>query len=114
MLRLSESCCSIEFFSLGSLLTGLSILGLIFYKKIFNICSDKDPSITSFDYGSFFALILFLVAGFCFLLGFNTIKAYNLLTESIRFQENGNYFLGKLFWKCASMRRRPENNEINN
>ena len=47
------------FYLVGPLLTGFSIMGLIFYDKVCFICSGNDPTNMSFDYSSFLSLFIF-------------------------------------------------------
>ena len=99
---------------LGPILTAFSVLGLLLYNKVFFICEKNDPSNMNFDYATFLFLLLSIFIGINILLGYNALDSFNLLTESIRFKEEGNYFLGKIFWKVTQMRRRSDNNEANN
>ena len=112
--RLSSILLSFFLYLLGPLSTGLGILGLLYFNKICFICSDNDPTNMRFDYTTFLYLLTLIFIGLLFLYGSCGLKSNYLLMDSIRFKEEGNYFLGKLFWKCTYFCRRPENNEINN
>ena len=94
---------------LGPLLTGFSTLGILFYRRICFSCINNDPKRILFDSYTFLCLICSEFIGINALLIYNNFDTQYNLNNSIRFKENGNYFLGKLFWKVTYWRRRGLN-----
>ena len=91
---------------LGPILTGFSTLGIIFYRRICFACTNNDPYTKYFDSYTFLSLICAEFIGINALLIYNNFETKYNLNSSIRFKDNGNYFLGKLFWKATQWRRR--------
>jgi len=91
---------------LGPLLTGFTTLGLIFYNKVCYICDRNDPTKYMIDYYTFLVFVFAEFVGINIFLGYNTISVFNYLQNSIKFKDEGNYFIGKLFWKFGQWRRR--------
>ena len=91
---------------LGPLLTGFTTLGILFYRRICFSCINNDPNRILFDSYTFLCLICSEFIGINALLVYNNFDTKYNLNNSIRFKENGNYFLGKLFWKATQWRRR--------
>ena len=91
---------------LGPILTGFCTLGIFFYRRICFACDNNDPYTRYFDSYTFLTLICAEFIGINALLIYNNFETKYNLNSSIRFKDNGNYFLGKLFWKATQWRRR--------
>ena len=103
--KLIYSYLNLAFYFLGPILTGLCTVGILFYQKVCYVCINNDPNKIQFDSYTFLTLIIWEFIGINILFGYNNFYCKNIFHDSIRFDENGNYFLGKLFWKATQWRR---------
>ena len=94
-----------NYFIFGPFLLCTSFLGFINYNKIGYSC-EKIPDNSSINLSMLFCLVIVLVFGAVVTCGYSTIYMYEYITNSIRFKNNSNYFLGKAFWKFALSRNR--------
>ena len=103
--KIIYSYLNLTFYFLGPILTGLCTVGLLFYQKLCYVCINNDPKKIIFDSYTFLTLIIWEFIGINILFGYNNFNCKNIFYDSIRFDENGNYFLGQLFWKATQWRR---------
>ena len=99
---------------LGPLITGFSLLGLLFYKNICYYCINNNPNQLEFDFSLFLNITIFFLIGINVCIGFNSVDSHNYMQESIKFKDGSNYIIGKLFWLIAQKRRRSNINEEQN
>ena len=105
MEKFLESQTYYNYFIFGPFLLCTSFLGFINYNKIGYSC-EKIPDNKSINLNMLFCLLIILIFGAVITCGYSTIYMFRYMTDSIKFKNNGNYFLGKAFWKFALSRNR--------
>ena len=90
-----------NYYVFGLLLLSSSLLGIINYNKICYDCIRKDPNIQEFNLSTFLCLILLSIIGGIITFVFSSINAFEYVCNCVKFSKDGNYLLGKAFWKYA-------------
>ena len=103
----------------GPYLFSSTSLGYIYFSEISITCNMNNNNQMNFNYSTLFALILCFTISFTITFFFSIIWAHYKFTESIRFGNDGNRFIGRLFWNQVFSRRQNTNtiiddNTINN
>ena len=104
-----------NFYAFGPFLLGSTILALFNYDKTAYNCHNEDYKNQSIDISTIVCLFISLLVSFAITVGYSVIGSFELFNNSIRFNSEGNYILGKLFWKYVFNRgfealHHPENN----
>ena len=105
-----------NYYVFGLLLLGSSLVGLINYNKVCYDCIRKNPNRLEFNLSTMVCLILIAVIGGIITFIFSSMNSFDYVCDSIKFSKDGNYFLGKIFWKYVLSRnneQRPNNHERN-
>ena len=97
----------------GLLLLGSSLVGLINYNKVCYDCVTKNPNHMEFSLSTMVCLILIAAIGGIITFIFSSIYSFEYACNSIKFSKDGNYFLGKIFWKYVNNEQRQNNHERN-
>ena len=100
-----------NYYVFGLLLLSSSIVGLFYYNKVCYDCIGKDPKNLDFNLSTMICLILIANIGGIVTFIFSSVNSFEYVCDSIKFSRDGNYFLGKAFWKYALGRN---NDRINN
>ena len=102
------------YFTMFALLS--SLVGLINYNKVCYDCIRKNPNRLEFNLSTMVCLILIAVIGGIITFIFSSMNSFDYVCDSIKFSKDGNYFLGKIFWKYVLSRnneQRQNNHERN-
>ena len=105
-----------NYYVFGLLLLGSSLVGLINYNKVCYDCIRKNPNRLEFNLSTMVCLILIAVIGGIITFIFSSMNSFDYVCDSIKFSKDGNYFLGKIFWKYVLSRnneQRQNNHERN-
>ena len=102
------SFLNFNYYIFGLLLLSSSLLGLLNYNKICYDCIKKDPDNQEFNLSTFFFLVLLMIIGVIITFVFSSLNTFEYVCNSVKFSKDGNYLLGKAFWKYVLGR----NNEI--
>lgn len=105
MEKFLKSYTYFNYFIFGPFLLCTSFLGFINYNTIGYTCVEK-PDDRSINLSMLLCLIFVLIFGALITCGYSTIYMFEYMTNSIKFNNNSNYFLGKVFWKFALSRNR--------
>ena len=100
-----------NYYVFGVLLFSSSIVGLFYYNKVCYDCIGKDPKNLDFNLSTMICLILIAIIGGIITFIFSSVNSFEYVCDSIKFSRDGNYFLGKAFWKYVLARN---NDRINN
>ena len=99
-----------NYYVFGLLLLGSSILGLINYNKICYDCTGTNPKTHEFNLSTMICLIIISIIGGVITFIFSTFNAFEYVCNCIKFNKDGNYFLGKAFWKYVLSRNAERQN----
>ena len=104
-----------NFYVFGLLLLSSSIVGLIYFNKVCYDCIGKNPKNLDFNLSTLICLILIAIIGGVVTFIFSSINSFEYVCDSIKFTKDGNYLVGKLFWKYVLSRNneRQNNHERN-
>jgi len=105
-----------NYYVFGLLLLGASLVGLINYNKVCYDCIRKNPNRLEFNLSTMVCLILIAVIGGIITFVFSSMNSFEYVCDSIKFSKDGNYLLGKIFWKYVLSRnneQRQNNHERN-
>ena len=100
-----------NYYIFGLLLLFSSLFGLFNYNKICYDCIGKDPNNQEFNLSTMICLILIASIGGLITFIFSSLNSFEYVCNCINFSKDGNYFLGKAFWKYA-LSRNNENQNI--
>ena len=104
-----------NYYVFGVLLFSSSIVGLFYYNKVCYDCIGKDPKNLDFNLSTMICLILIANIGGIVTFIFSSVNSFEYVCDSIKFSRDGNYFIGKAFWKYVLSRNneRQNNHERN-
>jgi hypothetical protein len=104
-----------NYYIFGLLLLASSLIGLLNYHKVCYDCIRRDPNNLEFNLSTMICLILIAVIGGIITFIFSSVNSFEYVCDSIKFSRDGNYFLGKAFWKYVLSRNneRQNNHERN-
>ena len=88
-----------NYYVFGLLLLSSSVLGIINYDKICYDCIRKNPNNKEFNLSTLICLILIGSIGGIITFVFSSMSSFDYVCNCIRFSKDGNYYLGKAFWK---------------
>ena len=100
-----------NYYIFGLLLLVSSLFGLFNYSKICYDCIERDPNNQEFNLSTMICLILIASIGGLITFIFSSLNSFEYVCNCINFSKDGNYFLGKAFWKYA-LSRNNENQNI--
>lgn len=91
----------------GPYLLAASLLGFSNFDDVVYNCDNGNAITKSLNFSIFMALCLCFLFSSIITVGFSFAGAFFKTINSIRFRNNGNYLIGKIFWKCVMYRNRP-------
>lgn len=89
-----------NYFIFGPFLLGTGIYGFINFEKIGYSCEEL-PNNSTMNLSMLICLIFILTLGSIVTAGFSTVNLLEYFHDSIKFTNDSNYLLGKLFWKYS-------------
>ena len=98
-----------NYYVFGLLLLASSLTGLIYYNKICYDCIGKNPNKLEFNLSTMICLILIAVIGGIITFIFSSVNAFEYTCDCIKFSKDGNFLLGKAFWKFVLSRNNNNN-----
>ena len=105
-----------NYYVFGLLLLGSSLIGHFNYNKVCYDCKRKNPNNQEFNLSTMICLILIAIIGGIITFIFSSMNSFEYVCDSIKFSKDGNYLLGKAFWKYVLSRnneQRQNNHERN-
>ena len=99
-----------NYYIFGLLLLASSIIGLLNYNKVCYDCIGKNPNTHEFNLSTLICLILIAIIGGVITFIFSSFSSFEYVCDSIKFTRNGNYLLGKAFWKYVLARNNERQN----
>ncbi len=104
-----------NFYVFGLLLLASSLIGILNYNKVCYDCIRKNPKNLEFNLSTMICLILIAIIGGIITFIFSSFNSFEYVCDSIKFNKDGNYFLGKAFWTYVLSRNneRQNNHERN-
>jgi len=114
-LKLLDSFLYYNFYCFGPLLLGSSILAFIYFPNIIYTCDTDDYTKQYLNISTVISVFIGFLISLLITFGYTGINSFEYFNNSIRFNNEGNYFLGKLFWKYVFNRATTEiNRNFNN
>ena len=99
-----------NYYVFGLLLLASSIVGLLNFNKVCYDCIGKNPNTREFNYSTLICLILIAIIGGVITFIFSSLNSFEYVCDSIKFSKDGNYLLGKVFWKYVLSRNNERQN----
>ena len=99
-----------NYYVFGLLLFASSVLGLINYDKICFDCYKNNPNDLEFNLSTMICLVLIAFIGGIVTYIFSSINAHEYVSNCIRYNKDGNFILGKLFWNYVLKWKMNSNN----
>ena len=97
----------------GPYLLTSTLLGFYYYDNIAYVCDSHDIKTKYLNVTIIFCLFFAFFMSMFITLGTSAVNITNTVIKSVRFEEGGNYLIGKLFWRFIR-RRINSQNRINN
>ena len=115
-LKLLDTFVFYNFYSFGPFLLGCSILAFCYFGQVCYSCDSDNYNVQYLNISTVICIIIAFTIGLIVTLSFSIISAFEYFNNSIKFNRDGNYLLGKLFWKYVFGRaiqdlNREDNNE---
>lgn len=98
-LKLLDTFMFYNFYSFGPFLLGCSILAFCYFGKVCYSCDNDNYNSQYLNISTVICIIIAFTISLIVTLGFSIISAIEYFNNSIKFNRDGNYVLGKLFWK---------------
>jgi len=87
------------YYVFGIFMFVLSVIGLFNFNKIGYDCISENPIKYEFNVGTFVWIIFFIFLSGMLTFAMNIMESADFVSNSIKFSKDGDYFLGKAFWK---------------
>ena len=94
----------------GLLLFSSSFIGIFYYNKFCYDCVERNPKHLEFNLSTMICLILIALVGGVVTIFFSSFNAFEYMCNSVKFNKDGNYFVGKAFWKYVLTRNNGNQN----
>ena len=101
---------NLNYYIFGLLLFTSSLMGLYNYNRVCYDCIKKNPKENELNISTMICLIFIAIIGGGCIFIFSSSDSFDYVCNCIRFNKNGNYFLGKAFWKYALARNNERQN----
>ena len=101
-----------NYYIFGLLLLASSALGIFNYNKICYDCIGKNPEKQEFNLSTMICLVLMAIVGGIITFIFSSLNCFEYVCNSVKFDKDGSYILGKGFWKYV-LSRNNERHERN-
>ena len=99
-----------NYYIFGLLLLASSLIGLFNYNKICYDCIGRNPEKREFNLSTMICLILIATIGGVITFIFSSLNSFEYVCNCVKFSKDGNYFLGKAFWKYVLSRNNENQN----
>ena len=99
-----------NYYVFGLLLLSSSLIGLIYYNKVCYDCIDNNPKKQEFNLSTMICLNLILFVGGIISFLSSSMNTFEYVCDCVKLKKDGNYFLGKAFWKYVLMRHNDRQN----
>ena len=99
-----------NYYVFGLFLLASSIVGLLNFNKVCYDCIGKNPNTHEFSLSTLICLIFIAIIGGIITFIFSWLNSFEYVCDSIKFSKDGNYFLGKVFWKYVLSRNNERQN----
>ena len=99
-----------NYYIFGLILLASSLFGLFNYNKICYDCIKKNPNNLEFNLSTMICLILIAMIGGVITFVFSSINAFEYVCNCIKFNKEGNFLLGKAFWKYVLYKNNENQN----
>lgn len=94
----------------GPVLLGSVLVGLYNWNEVFYYCSSKNSTVKYFNFSTLMAVLICLIFSGLISIGYAIWNSINKVIQSVRFHEDGNEVVGRLFWDYV-MHRRMSNDD---
>ena len=116
--KLLETFLYYNFYAFGPVLLGLSCFGFFNFSKVCNICDEEDYTIQYINFVTVICLGVTFLLSLLITIWYSAVGGMETFKNSIKFNNDGNYFIGKLFWKIVFNRgtqllRGEEDEDVN-
>ena len=88
-----------NYYIFGLLLLVSSLIGIFNYNRVCYDCIRKNPNDLQFNLSTMICLILIASIGGGITFVFSSLNTFEYVCSCINFSKDGNYYLGKAFWK---------------
>jgi len=96
----------------GPYLLAACLIGLLNYNLVlFNCDSREFTNKMTLNFSTLLALVICSMISFIITAGYSVFYGIRKMINSIRFNRNGNYLIGRIFWQYVLYRNRDNNNE---
>ena len=99
-----------NYYIFGLLLLCTSLIGVFYYNKVCYDCVRNNPKHLEFNLSTMICLILIAIVGGVITFVFSSLNAFEYVCNCVRFSKDGNYILGKAFWKYVLTRNNGNQN----
>ena len=106
--KLIETFMFYNFYAFGPILLGLSTFAFIYFDKVCNICDNDDYTKQYINFVTVACLVISFLVSLLITVWYSAVGAFDLFNNSIRFTSDGNYIIGKIFWKIVFNRGTQE------
>ena len=103
-LKLIDSFMYYNFYCFGPFLLGSTILAFCNFGKVCYSCDNDDYNKKYLNISTVIYLVIAFTISSLVTFGFSIISAFEYFNNSIKFTRDGNYLLGKIFWKYVFQR----------
>ena len=93
-----------NYYIFGLLLLVSSLIGIFNYNRVCYDCIRKNPNDLQFNLSTMICLILIAIIGGIITFIFSSVNAFEYVCNCIKFSKDGNFLLGKAFWKYVLSR----------
>ena len=106
--KLIETFMFYNFYAFGPVLLGLSSFAFMYFDKVCNTCDNDDYKKQYTNFVTVVCLVITFLVSLLITVWYSAVGAFDLFNNSIRFNSDGNYVIGKLFWKIVFNRGAQE------
>ena len=106
--KLIETFMFYNFYAFGPILLGLSTFAFIYFDKVCNICDNDNYTKQYINFVTVACLVISFLVSLLITVWYSAVGAFDLFNNSIRFTSDGNYIIGKIFWKIVFNRGTQE------
>ena len=99
-----------NYYIFGLLLLFASLIGILYYNKVCYDCVRNNPKHLEFNLSTMICLILVAIIGGVITFILNSLNSFEYICNCVKFNKDGNYLLGKAFWKYVLTRNNGNQN----
>lgn len=97
--KLLDAFMYYNFYAFGPFLLSSTILSFIYFGQVTYNCDANDFSKQYLNFSTVICIIIAFIFSFIISVGYTAVGSFDLFNDSIKFNPEGNYVLGKIFWK---------------